>query len=1056
MNRLPSLLALALLGGCSYLGMTPGHQQPTLADLQPATLPAAGEPLPQVSLVELTGVYRDVLEVTDDEATRRQVMHRLADIEMLEAESRLGAGETGDELFAGAIAAYETLLQQDPDNPANDQLLYQLSRAHEMNGDPARSLATLERLNADWPDSVHAAEAQFRRGESYFAAADYGRAEAAYARVIEAGPESAHFANALYMQGWSGFKQGRYDDAVVSFTATLDQLVPEDNSLDGLPRGDQELAQDCLRMLAVVFSYQQGADTIARTYDQLGVRPYQHLLYQSLGELYLSQERYRDSAETYQAYNQRFADSPVAHRFQMQVIAAYEAGGFPDLIVAEKQRYVGLFGVSGPYWQQADESVQDELRPRLRQFIEELAEYHHAAAQALATAGPEAGASDQQDSDRAEQPGDAQARTHYLAASDYYQLFINSFPDDPAVPEMGYQLASSRMEAGEYRAAIASYEWVAYGFPEFRQAADAGYRAILAYEQLPGGEEVDRARIDSELAFATTFPSDPRAATVLAHAADALLALGEYDEAIFTAQSLAYRQPQPGQAELLTASLVMGHSYFELQQHAEAEAAYSEALALLDSQDDRRPLVVDRYAASIYRQGETAAESGEHLQAAEQFSRVVSLAPASAIRASAQYDAAAHFAQAGDIATANSLLVDFRREYPEHELAGSIAAQLVANYEALEQWGAAAAELDLIHGAEGDAETRRQALLLAAQYYERAGDFRLASERYQLYARSWSEPLGPRMEAMNRVAELQGEAGQAEQQRLWLAELVAAHDAAGAARSERSLYLAARASSMLADEAYRRYSALQLTHPLKTSLAAKKAAMEQALAAYRATNDYGVQEYATLATYRMAMIYQQLGADLLASERPADIDELALQQYEMLLEEQAYPFEEKAIAIHEANTRRSWQGVYDEWVQGSFVELAQLMPARYGKAEMPPAAAEASTEAAARLEETLLERLEDEPDDIEVYNRYGIFLRQQGRFEEAEASYLAALEVSEATPFIHCNLGMLYDLYLGQPEPALQHYYRYRDLSDGADPRVALWIADLEQRQLSLVQGGAQ
>jgi tetratricopeptide (TPR) repeat protein len=1056
MRRLPPLLALVLLGGCSYLGIAPGQQQPTLADLQPASLPDEGQPLPQVSLVELTGVYRDVLEVTDDEATRRQVMHRLADIEMLEAESRLGAGDTGSELFAAAIAAYETLLQQDPDNPANDRLLYQLSRAHEMNGDPARSLATLELLNANWPDSAHAAEAQFRRGESYFAAADYESAEAAYARVIEAGPDSAHFANALYMQGWSGFKQGRYDDAVVSFTATLDQLVPQDNSLDSLPRGDQELAQDCLRMLAVVFSYQQGADTIAQTYGQLGVRPYQHLLYQSLGELYLSQERYRDSAETYKAYNQRFADSPVAHRFQLHVIAAYEAGGFPDLIVEEKQRYVGLFGVAGPYWQQADENVQQELRPQLRQFIEELAEYHHAAAQALVAAGPEAGASDERDSNGVEQPTGERARAHYLAASDYYQLFINSFPADPAVAEMGFQLAASRLEAGEYRAAIASYEWVAYGFPEFSQAADAGYRAILAYEHLPAGDEMGRARIDSELAFASAFTADPRAATVLAHAADALLVLGEYDEAIFTAQSLAYRQPPPGGAELLTANLVMGHSYFELQQHAEAEAAYSEALALLDSEDDRRALVMDRFAASIYRQGEDAAASGEHLQAAEQFSRVVSLAPASAISASAQYDAAAHFAQAGDIATANSLLVDFRRAYPDHELAGSIAAQLVGNYEELEQWNAAAAELDLIHSAEGDAETRRQALLLAAQYYERAGDFQLASERYQLYARSWSEPLGPRMEAINRVTELYGEAGQVEQQRLWLAELVAAHDAAGADQSERSLYLAARASSVLAEEAYSRYGALQLTRPLKASLAAKKAAMEQALAAYRATNDYGVQEYATLATYRMAMIYQQLGADLLASERPADIDELALQQYDMLLEEQAYPFEEKAIAIHEANARRSWQGVYDEWVQGSFVELAQLMPARYGKSEIPAAATVASSADAARLEAELQERLDDEPDDIAAYNQYGILLRQQGRFEEAEASYLAALEVAEAEAAIHCNLGVLYDLYLGQPQLALQHYHRYRDLSDGADPRVALWIADLEQRQVSLAQGGSQ
>ena len=35
----------------------------------------------------------------------------------------------------------------------------------------------------------------------------------------------------------------------------------------------------------------------------------------------------------------------------------------------------------------------------------------------------------------------------------------------------------------------------------------------------------------------------------------------------------------------------------------------------------------------------------------------------------------------------------------------------------------------------------------------------------------------------------------------------------------------------------------------------------------------------------------------------------------MLLEEQAFPFEEKATELHEVNARRAADGIYDKWVQ---------------------------------------------------------------------------------------------------------------------------------------------
>src|SRR5690606_24510049 len=110
--------------------------------------------------------------------------------------------------------------------------------------------------------------------------------------------------------------------------------------------------------------------------------------------------------------------------------------------------------------------------------------------------------------------------------------------------------------------------------------------------------------------------------------------------------------------------------------------------------------------------------------------------------------------------------------------------------------------------------------------------------------------------------------------------------------------------------------------------------MEKVLAIYGQALDYGVAEVTTAATYGMAELYRTMGADLLESERPKGLDEEALEQYEVLLEEQAFPFEEKAIELHEANAARVRDGVYDAWVQRSFDALAQLVPARYARTEI--------------------------------------------------------------------------------------------------------------------------
>jgi len=68
---------------------------------------------------------------------------------------------------------------------------------------------------------------------------------------------------------------------------------------------------------------------------------------------------------------------------------------------------------------------------------------------------------------------------------------------------------------------------------------------------------------------------------------------------------------------------------------------------------------------------------------------------------------------------------------------------------------------------------------------------------------------------------------------------------------------------------------------------------------------------------------------------PRGLSPMELEEYELALEEQAYPFEEKGIEVHESNLKLIGQGVYNVWIDKSLQKLAKSMPARYAKPEMP-------------------------------------------------------------------------------------------------------------------------
>lgn len=954
--------SMGVLPACSWLG---GPEDvdigPTLTELQPARMPDVSTPIPEVSLDQVEANYRSALEVAEDPVIRRKVLMRLAGLEMTRAEQRqLDASEAGQQYFGQAIAMYQELIEQPPEQGVEksqqDALMYQLAKAYALDGRVEESAAVLDRLASAHTQSPFIAEAQFRRAERAFSNGDYAQATQGYRAVMDAGESSNFYGNSVYMHGWSLFKRGRYEESLESFTRVLDVMSepPSEVNQDVVNEGDgskvdlltitgpqKNLVADTLHVMGLVFSYLDGAATIQATYQTLGERPYNHLLYQQLGDLYLEKRRYRDSAETFKYYVEQFPASDHAPGFSVRMIDVYAKGNFPSLLLPAKETFVHNYGIYSKFWAQKSDQVHLQLRPHLHTYIDELAKYEHAQAQKVRKLLVD-NRSKLKPKDIAKSEADASKK--FLQAARWYKEFAETFPDDKQTPNMVFLMAESLYEAKQLPAAFKAYEAVAYQYLDDKHGAEAGYSAILSAAEflatIPADTQAEQhsawadLKTQSALKFVDYYAADKRAPKVLTQAAKELLEQKKPEQAIDAATRITQWLPQVEVALRHTAWLVLGQSQFDTAHYREAEVAYQEVLKLLPNNDPTRSGIIERIAASIYKGAEQQLAADDIAGAVEQLLRVRDVAPDSEIAIKAQYDAVSYLMELAQWSQAEQELMDFRRRYPLHELTVTLPAKVVVVYEQLQDWSAAADELTSMSKSDKGPEVRRQSLYLSAEYYEKAEDITSAILRYRLYAHTYEDPFDQVMEARFKMSELYVQTKEPQKRKFWLRKLVSGDKAAGKQRTDRSRYLGAFASSELAEDTYQTFARIPLKLPLKRSLKQKKTALKTALKAYEDILEYEVAEFSTLANYRIGAIYSQLSRDLMASQRPKNLDELALEQYEILLEEQAFPFEEQSIAVHQNNAQRSWSGIYDHWVKQSFSELEKLLPGRYNKKEI--------------------------------------------------------------------------------------------------------------------------
>lgn len=924
-HKLRLLIAVTLSGAIAAPAFPAesGYEAParTIRDLARKEIEVEPDPPSNVKTEEAIEQYRRFLELeSKNQKLRAEAMRRLGDLQVEVDESVRAESEFGGLAVDEAVQLYEGLLSSYEDYERNDVVMYQLARAYEAKAQREKALAVLDRLVTTYPRSQWFVESQFRRGEILFSLGRYRDAENAYIAVTTAGTDTGFFEQGLYKLGWSLFKQSLGEESVAAFLRMLDRVLVEDARLrerDSLSRPERELTDDAMRAISITYSNLDGPESLDAALVQRGDPPYAHQLYEALGNLYLEKERYQDAALAYEAFAKRRPDDRYAPSLQMRTIEAYSKGGFASLVIEGKQSFVERYAFDSAFWRERSVDDAPEVAAQLKANQKDLAEYHYALAQ------KEKKAED------------------YAAAARWYRAMLDSFPRDAEAPMTRFTLGEVLFESGRFAEAAREYETTAYDYPPHAKSAAAGYAALVAYQKhersLQGESKAlwHRQGIESALMFATSFPEHAESARVQTKAAEELFALNDFDRVIEVSTLILERNPAVDLKLQRTATTLLAHSLFDRGRFAEAESAYVRVQGLLAANDPERSNIEERIAASIYKQAEARRAAGDAAGAVDDFLRVAMLAPNAKVRSNAEYDAASILLQNKQWDRAAQVLEAFRRNYPDHELVPDATRSLAVAYLELGRGTQAAAELERVAArAEEPVEVRRAALWQAAELYDKAGSPTNASRLYASYVKQYPTPLDAAMDARQKLADMAKAQNDVKTRSLWLDEIIRADKAAGAARTDRSKYLAARATIETAAGPVALFNAIKLTAPLNKSLKSKREAMEKTLAIYGQALDYGVAEVTTQATFGMAELYRRLGADLMSSERPKNLDEDAREQYDVLLEEQAFPFEEKAIELHETNAQRTGDGVYDEWVQRSLDALAKLVPARYARTEI--------------------------------------------------------------------------------------------------------------------------
>ncbi|MFK5892002.1 MAG: tetratricopeptide repeat protein [Pseudomonadota bacterium] len=871
---------------------------------------------------EIRSAYTKYLEnAGEDDNSRLEALSRLAELEfsysdkLLQKQERLTQDEKDvidDRAFNSrldkTILLLSTSLNDYPKSKNNDTLLYQLAKAYDQRGNHQESVDALTKLVEQFPKSHFYAEAQFRIAEDAFSYQDYSTAEFSYTEVITAKDNEIFYEKSLFKRGWSRFKQRYYTDAVDDFLQAV--LEHKFDEFEKLNKSEKEQFNEYFRAVGLAFSYLGGSDPLDEYFKDQPDFIYTYHTYSMVSEIYLKQERYTDAVDTHRQFIKLYPKSNNIPYSHLKIIEIWKNSGFTNKVYNAIESFYIQYNPSNIYWKNQNEnsSINRAIRRSLKEYVVLMTGHYHNKFQKTAKTAD------------------------YRSTELWYKRYLKHYTAYAQKDNIYFLYAELLSQKIRFKEALKFYELAAYD-NELIINKKAAYASIIISDKLINKNTKGKATLDKHinyaLKYAQKYPADKKTHQIIIHAAELAYKSKNYKETIELADIFINNNQQRNNAYIIS---LKAESYFKLKDFAESESLYSKLTQSGKVSAKQNKKYIDKLALSIYKQGEVAQTNNDSPQAIKHFSRISIVAVGSTIAATGLYDSIALNMQHKQWSSAINDIKRFQKLYPRNKLQTDVSKKLSVAYLSSNQGIKAAAEFEKISSMGGNVALMSAALWQAAELYEEKNKLNDAVRSYEEYTRKFKKPYPQYIEAMNKLTELYAKKGSIRKINKWRKIIIKSDKAAlNNVKTDRTKYITSFANLGLARNDKARFDKIKLTLPLKRSLRKKKSAMQSAVKYYGNASKYKIYEAATEATYSIALIYKDFSISLIESDRPTKLNAEELDQYEILLEDQAFPFEDKSIEFFEINLSRVKDGHYNSWIKQSREQLIDLFPTRYNR-----------------------------------------------------------------------------------------------------------------------------
>lgn len=875
------------------------------------------------SKIDIRKAYADYLKfASKEDNSRLDAISRLAELEFELSNKSQDDNESiqvenneqldnklYDDRINKTVELLSTSLKDYPKAKGNDKILYQLAKAYDHQTDTDNSKKILEKLVNKFPKSKYYIESQFRLAEIYFSQRNYVKAEDTYTDIIGSRKDNIFYEKALFKRGWARFKQEYYLEAVDDYL----EAVKYHNFSDykDLTKSQLEQFNEYFRAVGLSFSYLGGAEPLNKYFKTNPSFRYKYYSYSHVSDIYLKQQRYSDAAKTLELFianNKNSNNIPIS---QLQIINVWKKSGFAKKAAEEIDELYSKYNPNNKYWVRKNESgeIYKQVSSELKENILLASSYYHKLYQ------------------------ETNKTKYFSQARTWYERYLKHYKSYAKKDNIYYQYGSLLAKNKHNINALNFYELAAYD-GDIILNKKAAYAAIILSDKIYKSGKTNKNNKDilnKHIKYATLYTqlysNDKRSPKIILHAAELAFQTKQYKKSIVLAESVPNKIKS---ATSIKANIIKSHSYFNSQEYGNAEASYFSVLENGGIGKKLKQKLTDKLALSIYKQAETANTSGQTNEAIEHFIRISSIAPSSSIASTGFYDAIA-------LSMKNKLwnlsiqnIKNFQNLYPNNKYRRDITKKLSIAYLKSNQSIKAAKEFEKISKFENNKTIKVAALWQAAELYEEKNNIKSALRSYEKYASKYKRPFPQYMESMSKLTELYKKTNNYKKTSYWNKEIIKANKKTiNKYKTDRTRYITSFASLNLAKSEHVRFSKQQLVIPLKLTLRKKKYAMQKAVKYYGQASKQGIAETATESTHAIANIYKNFSTDLLTSEKPSNLKGDELEQYVILLEDKAFPFEDKAIEFYEANMSHIKDGVYNKWVKQSHIQLKELFPTRY-------------------------------------------------------------------------------------------------------------------------------